>query len=96
MAESEKPTPRATTPTNSLGLRAFNATGREDTTTDIIKIKQDPKRTQRNFALIAVVVVAFIIAAFITFERSGLKLDEIFSDDPRGHIGTHQEQQKFE
>jgi hypothetical protein len=97
MAESEKSTPRATTPTNSLGLKSFNATGREDTTTNIIKTKQDPKRVQRNVALIAVVIVAFMIAAVITFQRSGLTIDEIFSEE-KGHSfgGPRQEQQKFD
>lgn len=96
MAESEKTNSRATPPTNSLGLRAFNATGREDTTTNIIKTKQDPKRTQRNVALIAVVIVAFMIAAVITFQRSGLSLDEIFSEEQGSHFGGQQMQQKFE
>ncbi len=96
MAESEKPIPSAATPTNSLGLRAFNATGRDETTTHIIKTKQDPKRILRNIALVAVVIVAFVIAAVITFQRSGLKLDEIFSDESQTHFGAPRKQEKFE
>jgi hypothetical protein len=97
MAESEKTTPRATTPTNSLGLKSFNATGRDETTTNIIKIKQDPKRTLRNVGLVAVIIVAFVIASIITFQRSGLKLDEIFSEEHGPSFGgPRQEQQKFD
>lgn len=96
MAESKNPTSRATTPTNELGLRAFNATGRDDTTTNIIKTKQDPKRMQRNIALVAVVIVAFVIAAVITFQRSGLKIDEIFSSEHGASFGTVEEKRNFD
>ena len=96
MAESDKTPSSATTPTNSLGLRAFNATGRDDTTTNIIKTKQDPKRTQRNMALIAVVIAAFIGAAVITFQRSGLKWEEIFSEEQGKSFGSTETKQHFE
>lgn len=87
MAESEK-TSSAEPTTNSLGLKAFNKTGREDTTTEIIKPQADPKVQQRNLLLIAVVIVAFVVAGYITFERSGLNLHDIFNDEKQTSFGT--------
>ncbi|GAB4453596.1 MAG: hypothetical protein OHK0029_06770 [Armatimonadaceae bacterium] len=83
-------------PTNSMGLKAFNQTGREETTTNIIRPKKDPKVQQRNILLTVAIVIFFVVAAGIAFSRSGLNLNEIFSAESGGTFGTAEVQQNFE
>jgi hypothetical protein len=75
MAESDNNSNAA--PTGSLGLKAFNQTGRDDTTTKIIRPKTDPKVRNRNLLLTAVVIVGMCVAVYIAFQRSGLTWEEI-------------------
>jgi hypothetical protein len=66
--------------TNSLGLKAFNRTGREDTTTEVLRPKTDPAVARRNMGLIALVIVAFLCASYFVFLRSGLDLRSITAE----------------
>jgi hypothetical protein len=59
---------------NSLGLKAFNQTGREDTTHEVLRPKVDPGVRRRNAMLVAAVIAAAAIATFVAYQRSGLSL----------------------
>jgi hypothetical protein len=90
-----KPTTTAGTPTeNSIGMRGFNRTGREETTTQVLRPQRDPTLLRRNIALIAVAVVAFLFVGYMAFERSGLKFSDIWkTDEQQKSFGTQAEQQ---
>jgi|GEM_PF-2840750 hypothetical protein len=95
MAESQK---GSGSPTNSMGLKAFNQTGREETTTEIIRPKKDPKIQQRNAILTVVLIVAFGIAASLAFIRAkenGLDLKQVFSDEERRGFGAEMPKENF-
>ena len=83
-----KPTAAGTSTENSIGMRGFNRTGREETTTQVLRPQRDPALLRRNMALIAVAVVAFLVVGYMAFERSGLSFADIFKADERGSIGT--------
>jgi len=59
---------------NSLGLKAFNQTGREDTTHEVLRPQVAPAVRRRNAMLIAAVVAAAAIAIYFAYLRSGLSL----------------------
>jgi hypothetical protein len=95
-----KPTATGTSTENSIGMRGFNRTGREETTTQVLRPQQDPALVRRNVALIAVAVVAFVVGGYLAFERSGLSFADIFKSDEHGSFGTAsdraQQERKFE
>ncbi|MDX1933432.1 MAG: hypothetical protein SFU56_12555 [Capsulimonadales bacterium] len=82
-------------PTNSLGLKSFNQTGRNDTTTEVLRPKTDPAVVRRNFILIGLVVVAFLAAAYFVFQRSGLDWNSI-ANDPSSSFGHGRTEQHFD
>lgn len=77
---------------NSLGLRSFNQTGREDTTTEVLRPKTDPTVARRNMGLIAIVVVAFLISSYFVFLRSGLDPRSIAAPTGKSFGSGHTEQ----
>jgi hypothetical protein len=79
---------------NSIGMRGFNRTGREETTKEVLRPQSSPALVRRNMALIAVTVVAIFIVGFLAFQRSGLSFSDIFKTDDHGSFGTGAAQQK--
>lgn len=95
MAETSKKSDAAST--NSLGLKAFNQTGRDDTTNKIIRPKVDPQVRTRNMMLTAVVVVGMCIALYIAFIRSGININDITREDTGGiGMGASKVKQSFD
>lgn len=60
--------------TGTLGLKAFNQVGREDTTTEVLRPQRDPGANLRIAVGIVVAVLALSIIGYISFSRSGLSL----------------------
>lgn len=79
-------------PTNSLGLKGFNQTGRNDTTTEVLRTKTNPAVARRNMALIAIAVVALCISFYVVFRRSGLDLRSIMAPEGNSFGHGHSEQ----
>jgi len=58
----------------------FNATGNDDTTTQILKQQTDPATVRLRIIVIMAVVCLLLVMGFIQFQRSGLPL--IPKDEP--------------
>ena len=56
------------------GFKAFNNTGRDDTTTQVLRPQRSPQETRNRMALIAVVVLGVLLLGFVAYQRSGLSL----------------------
>lgn len=79
---------------NSIGMRGFNRTGREETTKEVLRPQSSPALLRRNMALIAVTVVAVFIVGFLAYQRSGLSINDILKTDDHGSFGTGAANQK--
>ena len=74
-----------------MGLRSFNRTGQENTTTEVLRRASTPADRRRNALLIVVALVAIVIMGALAYQRSGLSF--IPSADSgegigRGHTGA--------
>jgi hypothetical protein len=63
-----------------MGLKGFNQTGRNDTTTEVLRPKTNPALAQRNAILIVIVILAFALSSYFVYTRSGLDLKTILND----------------
>ena len=80
---------------NSMGLKAFNQTGREDTTHEVLRPQVAPAVRRRNAMLIVAVIAAAAIAIYFASLRSGLPL--IPHEDENSHsFGQPQQAEKFD
>jgi hypothetical protein len=75
---------------NSLGLKAFNQTGREDTTHEVLRPKVEPGVRRRNAMLVAAVVAAAAIATYVAYQRSGLSIIPQVDENSSHSIGQPQ------
>jgi hypothetical protein len=57
---------------NSMGLKSFSSTGRDEAAVEILRPKTDPAVMRRTLLLIAVVIIAVLIMAKVAYQRSGL------------------------
>lgn len=55
-----------------MGLKSFNRTGQENTTTEVLRPTVRPETRRRNALLIAIVLVAVCIMAAMAQQRSQL------------------------
>jgi len=58
------------------GLR-FNATGRDDTSTEILVPKEDPRVRSRRIGLIVLIAVAGFVGIYVSFLRNPITLAEL-------------------
>jgi fructose-1-phosphate kinase PfkB-like protein len=73
---------------NSLGLKAFNRTGRDDTTREVLRQHVSPAVKQRNAVLIAIVVVALGCVGYLAYDRSGMSFADIMKQEESNSFGT--------
>lgn len=78
MAQSEQKS-------ESLNLKAFNTTGNDDTTAEVLRPQASPEAKKRSAALIGLVTVALFVLLYVAYQRSGLDL--IPSADDHKSIG---------
>jgi hypothetical protein len=56
------------------GFKSFNNTGRDDTTTQVLRPQRSAQANKNRLVLIAVAIAAIFLLGFIAFQRSGLSL----------------------
>ncbi len=71
-------------------LKAFNATGNDDTTTEVLSQQYSPEARKRNVTLIGIVVAALALLLYVAYQRSGLSLIPS-ADDNHASIGASAE-----
>ncbi|MES2465316.1 MAG: hypothetical protein V4671_32520 [Armatimonadota bacterium] len=76
----DKPSSQGSPGSGLSGLK-FNSTGREDTTVEVMKVQRDPGAGKRTLAIIAAVVLGLAALGALSFQRSGLKIGEVFNDE---------------
>jgi hypothetical protein len=81
---------------NSMGLKAFNQTGREDTTHEVLRPKVDPSVRRRNAMLVVAVIAAAAIATFVAYQRSGLSLIPPSGENSPSFGTTQQNESQFD
>lgn len=79
---------KETRPGGILSGLKFNSTGREDTTVEVMKIQRDPAAGKKRLAVAAVVVLGLTALGALSFQRSGLKISEIFSKNSEASFGS--------
>ncbi|MBC8104536.1 MAG: hypothetical protein H7Z41_18330 [Cytophagales bacterium] len=78
----------------SLSGLKFNSTGRDDTTQEVLKIQRDPGAGRKAAAVVALIVFGLAALGAISFQRSGLKLAEVFSGESHSSFGSQAGQQR--
>ena len=57
-----------------MGLKSFNRTGQENTTTEVLRPTVTPAARRRDLLLILVVIGGVLVLGWVAFLRSGLSL----------------------
>jgi hypothetical protein len=92
-AKTSPKKPDSETTGSSLSGLKFNSTGREDTTVEVMKTQRDPAAGKKTLAVIAVILFGLAALGALSFQRSGLKIGEIFEQDHGASFGSHETQQ---
>lgn len=95
METAKKPSEKSnseTSPGGGLSGLKFNSTGREDTTVAVMKTQRDPAAGRKTLAIIAVIVVGLSALGALSFQRSGLKISEVFQSESKDSFGSRTSQ----
>lgn len=77
--------------TSESGFRGFNRTGREDTTSDVLRPQAAPGLLLRRAIMLGIVVVLLAIVGYLAFSRSHLTLGGAENTGPSFNTPEHSE-----